>query len=333
MTRFREEPVTLVKKNIADVIGNLGKILIPNKEWPDLFVFIFTSTQSNELSEKELAMILLSVIIEYFSHDEIQTYYDQLNPIIEGYLQSGIPSLQTLSIECVNGLSCIPKAVSVLKKYNKLIPLTLNALDLNNEDLIHKVFETFNEFVEIKKVLGPHLPMIIEKALIISANQDYAINLREVTLLFLELIAEKYARVLIKNHGMAFIDKIFEVGFQIASEDPEQYDTKEDSPPNMAICMIFAYACNVPNEKVYPVIEKYLQKFGTSKSEHERAAATYILGYIADSDACLDHVRDNIGPLTNFIIDRMQDESYFVREAAGECVGRFSEHTGQDFLE
>lgn len=63
-----------------------------------------------------------------------------------------------MSIECVNGLSQIPKAVSVLKKYNKLIPLTLNALDLNNEDLIHKVFETYNEFVEIKKVLGPHLP-------------------------------------------------------------------------------------------------------------------------------------------------------------------------------
>jgi hypothetical protein len=86
LRRFREEPSTLVKKNIADVIGNLGKILIPNKEWQELFVFIFTSTQSNELSEKELAMILLSVIIEYFSHDEIQTYYDQLNPIIEGYL-------------------------------------------------------------------------------------------------------------------------------------------------------------------------------------------------------------------------------------------------------
>jgi len=41
LQRFREEPVTLVKKNIADVIGSLGKILIPNKEWPDLFQFIF----------------------------------------------------------------------------------------------------------------------------------------------------------------------------------------------------------------------------------------------------------------------------------------------------
>lgn len=93
LTKFKEEPVTLIKKNIAEVIGNLGKILIPNKEWPDLFQFIFVSTQQESLTEKELAMILLTVIIEYFSHDEIQTYYDQLNPIIEGYLQSNIPSL------------------------------------------------------------------------------------------------------------------------------------------------------------------------------------------------------------------------------------------------
>lgn len=170
LNQFRLEPVTLVKKNIADVIGSLGKILIPNKEWPELFQFIFMSTQSEELAQKELAMILLSVIIEYFSLDEIQNYYDQLNPIIEGYLQSNVPSLQTLSIQCVQGLSMIPKSVTVLKKYNKLIPLTLNALDMNNEDLVHKVFEMFNEFAEIKKVLGPHLPIIIEKALFISAN-------------------------------------------------------------------------------------------------------------------------------------------------------------------
>lgn len=46
LQRFAEEPVTLVKKNIADVIGSLAIILIPNKEWPELFQFIFKSTQS-----------------------------------------------------------------------------------------------------------------------------------------------------------------------------------------------------------------------------------------------------------------------------------------------
>lgn len=43
-------------------------------------------------------------------------------------------------------------------------------------------------------------------------------------------------------------------------------------------------------------------------------------------------MRDNINSLTNFIIDRMQDDSFFVREAAGETVGRLSEHVGDDFI-
>jgi hypothetical protein len=44
-------------------------------------------------------------------------------------------------------------------------------------------------------------------------------------------------------------------------------------------------------------------------------------------------VRDDVDPLTNFLVDRMQDESYVVREAAGETVGRFSEHVIPDFLD
>lgn len=58
--------------------------------------------------------------------------------------------------------------------------------------------------------------------------------------------------------------------------------------------MLFAYAQYVANEKIYPIFKKYLQKFGTSKNEHERAASVSILGYIADPDACLDLIRDDV---------------------------------------
>lgn len=160
----------MVKRNIADVIGMLGKILIPNGEWMELFQFIFKSTQSDVLAEKELAMMLLSVIIEYFSLDLIEKYYEQLNPIIEDYLRSDQASLKTLSIETVNKLATIEHAPKILKKYNNLIPLVVSALDENQEELAAKVFETFNEFVEFKKVLGPSLPAIIEKALSIAEN-------------------------------------------------------------------------------------------------------------------------------------------------------------------
>lgn len=46
------EPVLIVKKNIAEVIGALSSILIPNKEWNELFLFIKTKTDSAELIDK-----------------------------------------------------------------------------------------------------------------------------------------------------------------------------------------------------------------------------------------------------------------------------------------
>ena len=105
LQRFIEEPTALIKKNIADVIGSLGKILIPNKEWNELFQFFFQYSNSENLADKELAMILISVIVEYFSADEIKTYYDALNKIIESHLQSSFPSLKHLAIETVNKIA------------------------------------------------------------------------------------------------------------------------------------------------------------------------------------------------------------------------------------
>ena len=56
------------------------------------------------------------------------------------------------------------------------------------------MFETFNELVEIKRVLAPHLGLLIDAALKISLQKEYSINLREITLLFLELVAENYSK-------------------------------------------------------------------------------------------------------------------------------------------
>ena len=230
LQRFVEEPVPLIKKNIADVIGSLGKILIPNKEWNELFQFFFTYSSSQNLIDKELGMILLSVIIEYFSADEIKLYYDALNTIIEGHLQSGVRSLQSLAIETVNKVAQTPKAIKILRKYKNLIPLVLSALQLDQEDMIQKVFEMFNEFVEIKKVLAPHLPLLIEAAIKISLNTDFSLNLREITMLFLEQIGENYSKYLVKKAGTQIINKIIETAFVIASESEEDFEEGQETP-------------------------------------------------------------------------------------------------------
>ena len=57
------------------------------------------------------------------------------------------------------------------------------------------------------------------------------------------------------------------------------------------------------------------------------------MGYTSDSDALLDPIKDKIDAYTNFLVDRMNDASLHVREAAGETVGRFTENFHDDFLD
>jgi len=98
-------------------------------------------------------MILLSVIIEYFSASEINQYYAQLHPIIITYLQSGEQSLKRLAVVTVNNLTQTGSAVKILRKYSELIPLVLKAIDISQEDLIQKIFETMTDFLGEKRVL------------------------------------------------------------------------------------------------------------------------------------------------------------------------------------
>ena len=55
--------------------------------------------------------------------------------------------------------------------------------------------------------------MLIEAALQISVKTEYSLNLREITMLFMEQIAENYSKYLVKKGGTDIIDKIMNVSF------------------------------------------------------------------------------------------------------------------------
>jgi len=65
----------------------------------------------------------------------------------------------------------------------------------------------------------------------------------------------------------------------------------------------------------------------------ERKAAVKVLGYICDSDSCLDPIKDNMEEITTYIVQKLQDPSFVVREASAETVGKFSETVVPDFLD
>lgn len=69
--------------------------------------------------------------------------------------------------------------------------------------------------------------------------------------------------------------------------------------------MMYNYACEIPNNVIYPIIMKNVEKFGTSNNELERKAAIKVLGFIADSDSCLDRIKEDIESITKFIVAKL----------------------------
>ena len=64
-----------------------------------------------------------------------------------------------------------------------------------------------------------------------------------------------------------------------------------------------------------------------------RKAGLKIMGFVCESDALLDPMKDDIEWYTQLIIAGLQDQNEVVRIAACETVGDFSEHAVPDFLE
>lgn len=275
--------------------------------------------------------MLLSVMIEYFSLQDIKTYYVQLNPIIESYLQSSEANLKRLAVITVNNLTQTGNAIKVLKEYPNLIPLVLNAIDIEQEDLIQTIFETFTEFFETPKVIKPHLTMLVEAACNISQNANLSFNVRSTTIFFLEEIGMTLASFLVKKHPQ-LLEKVIQTGFTIACEDTEEYGEGEETPHMLALEMLYSFASEVPNEVVYPIFQKNVRICFQKDEPLVRKAGLRILGHVSDSEALLDFIKDDVEEYTGNIVSGFAHPSQIVREATCDVVGAFSENVIPDFL-
>ena len=199
--------------------------------------------------------------------------------------------------------------------------------------MIQTIFETLTDFFETPKVLRQHLPILSEAAINISLNTDMQINVRSTTIFFLEQIGDTFGRSLAKKN-VELLRKIIECGFRIACEDTEEYPDEEESPHYLALCMLFNFAAEVPNEVVYPVFKQSILAFCANEADPlVRKAGVKILGHVCESDALLDCIKDDIETWTDLIVKSLVDQDVVVREAACLGVGEFSESVVPDFLE
>lgn len=329
LERFQNDPSPLIKRSIAGVIGSICRILIPNKEWDHLFEFVLQYSQSENVADQELALLLLSVLIEYLGKEEIKTHFDNINIILEGSLKSEHESIVDFGITCIKNFAKATSNVKVLKSIQKMIPDILGSLTADNEDRIQAVLDCLLSLVEYKGLLTPHIINIIEGALKVAGNQDYHVNTRERAIVFFEFLPIKHFKILKKKKEL--LGRIINALMKVACEPIDEYPQDTVTPGSCALFSIKAFSIYMHKPVIFPVIIKNINACIQSAVAIERKAGIELLGLICESDSCLDPIKDHIDEITDVIVKCLYDESLEVKAVTAETVGMFSENVS-DFL-
>lgn len=252
--RFKCDPVPIIKKSIAGIIGSIGRILIPNKEWDEVFEFIMQHSQSNEIADQELSLLLLSVLIEYFGKEEIKTHFDNINIILQGSLKSETDSVVDFGITCIKNFAKATSNVKVLKAIQQMLPDILGSLTEENEDRMQAVLECLLSLVEYKGLLTPHIVNIIEGLLKISENLDYHMNTRERAIVFFEFLPMNHSKILKKKKEL--LGRIISTLMKIACEPEDEYPKDAATPGECALFSIKAFSIHLHKPIIFPIIIK-----------------------------------------------------------------------------
>jgi hypothetical protein len=193
------------------------------------------------------------------------------------------------------------------------------------------VFETLLEFTESKSIIKPHVFVLLDAALKASCNKEYNDNVREISMHFVECLADKNAKLISKNAEA--LDMVVRTAFQICAEDEKEFEDSYDNPIERSLDMLYNYAAECSSSRIFPVVMKYVHSCGVSSNPLERKAAIRVLGHISDTDTCMEQIKENIDDIAVFVAHSLQDKDFIVREGTAITVGQLSEHIVPEFLD
>ena len=316
-----------VTTKVFTVIGSLCKILIPNREWDDLFKFVMEYSQSENIADQELALLLLSVLIEYLGKDDIKEHFDNISIILIGAIKSQQSTIVDFGITCVSNVAKATSNVKVLKWIQQMLPDILGTLTEDNEDRIQLVLDCLLSLVEYKGLLTPHIANIMEGVLKIWGNTDYRIDTRSRAIAFFEFLPMNNTKTLKKKKDL--LNRIISTLMKIACEPEDEYPEDTVTPNSYALFSIKSFGVHMHKPLIFPVIIKNINACIQSTIPIERKAGIELLGLIWESDCCLDPIKDNIDEITDVIVKCLYDESIDVKSITAETVGLFSENVSE----
>ncbi|XP_077170152.1 importin-4 isoform X2 [Paroedura picta] len=328
-------------------LAQLAAVLLKHEKlerWPQLLQLIQQGAQSQDPTQCEVGLLLLSCALE-LDPDVFAPHYMELLRLfhlILSDLNHPGPLYYTLRslITMVPGLGS--DEMNLMSSMVPKIILAIQALSRVNEAHASEVMEVFDELLETEvSIIVQHLSEVVGFCLEVASHTALGDNLRVKALSCISYVIKLKSKAILKRK---LLSPILNALFPIMSAEPppgqmdaEDEPTEEDiedraevqTPKHFAAQVVDTLALHLHPEKLFPQLMPLMEPALLSANPYHRKAGLMCLAVLAEG--CGDHIRKkHLQPMLQVVCQALSDTSQVVRNVALFALGQFSENLQPD---
>ncbi|TMW68798.1 hypothetical protein Poli38472_006266 [Pythium oligandrum] len=341
LSRTVEDPIHVVRFNVASLIASLATHEFKTGSWPELMIFINQTASSADENHREVSMKLLQLLGESMG-TVLQPHFNDLKQLYATALQD--PQSLKVRIASMRAACALIEFLEEvdLRQFQALVPLMIevlqqcvvNGAETEAVELLDVLSEVANHpFPVLDQAFASFIEMLLQILLHEAletrtrASAAYAIG---------EFVKRKPKAIGKKN----LVGKIFTTMLDIIAKDDRAMcglisnildrdtndsddDEDDESPGHLAQQTLDTLALSVPAKYVNGVVFGVCNEYMQSPDPTRRKAGVLALGIL--SEGCCEVMCHNIKELIPAAYAAAQDADQRVRGAAVFSLGQFAE--------
>uniref|UniRef100_A0A6Q2XXP9 Importin N-terminal domain-containing protein n=1 Tax=Esox lucius TaxID=8010 RepID=A0A6Q2XXP9_ESOLU len=334
---FQQETEHKVRHSLSQLSAVMVKHETPDR-WPALFALLNESTNSDNPTDRQVGLLLLSKVVES-NPEPFKPHYRQLLQRFAVILQD--LNNPTALYYCILTLTAMTSYTGSeeMSLMRPLVPKLITALKhliQADQGQASESMEVLDELLESEvSIIVPHIPDIVHFCLEVSADTTLSDSLRVKALSCIASLIRLKSKAVLKQK---LLNPILQTVFPVLSaepppgeQDPEDEENgnedhaDSESPKHFAAQVIDTMALHMPPEKLFQQLMPLTEACLASENPYKRKAGLMCLAVLAEG--CADHIRTKmLSSMLQTVCHSLSDGNQVVRSASLFALGQFSEH-------
>lgn len=335
------EPERPVRRSMTSVVGVIARYALPRGEWPELLGFLSQCAQSATAEHRELAMVLLSALLESTEVVEstLKPHFSVLSTTLQTLLADHQnPPVRRAALKAVSAWCGVLDEEVDARVLKPLVPPMLELCQASaatsDEDTLTLAFSILYDLIEAQATfVNSHLPAILELALAVATSGAMEVDTRVAALNLVGCALHHKKKTILKHKLVGGVTaKLLEACATVDASGAIEDDDDDDevSVHRRSAQVLHTLGLSLPSKHAVPAVLEQVRLHHCDSQLAWRRAVLVALAMTAEG--CAEAYAGSLDALLPVVFAGCKDGAQPVREAACICIGQFAQYLQPEII-